>query len=283
METPLPDNPSASRSESSLGRCPACGYIVHGLPQPRCPECGESFDPVLLAADEVRAHLLAWERPELGGRPRRFVKTVFAACVKPWSHFDHARQRTSTPIANAEQLIRWCLIAAMFCHVAGYVVDKMIFFGRLIFRGASLERSLHIVVSTSREMWASELAVVVPFLLSIALVFVLLLLLLLVITERRGVVIRRIDAIALVCPAVVFAESLVVVTPVLFHTSLDLYFTSIAAIVVVRPAFLALVGWFYCRRVLLLERLHCVLLAISYLILAMVAERVAFRSAYWFP
>ncbi len=25
--------------------CPSCGYILRGLPEPRCPECGEIFDP----------------------------------------------------------------------------------------------------------------------------------------------------------------------------------------------------------------------------------------------
>jgi len=29
-------------------RCRVCGYILYGLPQPRCPECGTGFDPKLL-------------------------------------------------------------------------------------------------------------------------------------------------------------------------------------------------------------------------------------------
>ena len=33
-----------------LGRCPRCGYSLHGLPEPRCPECGGAFDPVLLGS-----------------------------------------------------------------------------------------------------------------------------------------------------------------------------------------------------------------------------------------
>lgn len=28
--------------------CRACGYVLLGLTQPRCPECGHSFDPALL-------------------------------------------------------------------------------------------------------------------------------------------------------------------------------------------------------------------------------------------
>lgn len=29
--------------------CPACGYELTGLPVPRCPECGEEFDPAELS------------------------------------------------------------------------------------------------------------------------------------------------------------------------------------------------------------------------------------------
>lgn len=29
-------------------RCEACGYLIDGLPEPRCPECGGAFDPELL-------------------------------------------------------------------------------------------------------------------------------------------------------------------------------------------------------------------------------------------
>ena len=28
------------------GRCEHCGYLLRGLPEPRCPECGEPFDPL---------------------------------------------------------------------------------------------------------------------------------------------------------------------------------------------------------------------------------------------
>lgn len=29
------------------GTCAGCGYLLHGLPEPRCPECGQPFDPTL--------------------------------------------------------------------------------------------------------------------------------------------------------------------------------------------------------------------------------------------
>jgi hypothetical protein len=27
----------------AAGRCPRCGYDIHHLPEPRCPECGETW------------------------------------------------------------------------------------------------------------------------------------------------------------------------------------------------------------------------------------------------
>ncbi len=36
-------------SPESYKRCRGCGYILDGLPLPRCPECGRAFDPHALA------------------------------------------------------------------------------------------------------------------------------------------------------------------------------------------------------------------------------------------
>lgn len=37
-------------SSSTVLRCPACDYNLTGLPQNRCPECGNEFDPHELAS-----------------------------------------------------------------------------------------------------------------------------------------------------------------------------------------------------------------------------------------
>ncbi|HEX8520621.1 MAG TPA: hypothetical protein VF669_00110 [Tepidisphaeraceae bacterium] len=37
------DHPA--HGESKLGLCLDCNYPLHGLPTPRCPECGRNFDP----------------------------------------------------------------------------------------------------------------------------------------------------------------------------------------------------------------------------------------------
>ena len=35
------------------GLCKECGYILHGLIEPRCPECGTAFDPATLGPPTV--------------------------------------------------------------------------------------------------------------------------------------------------------------------------------------------------------------------------------------
>lgn len=38
-------------AERDAHRCRKCGYLLYGLPEPRCPECGEPFDPARLAGE----------------------------------------------------------------------------------------------------------------------------------------------------------------------------------------------------------------------------------------
>jgi hypothetical protein len=35
-----------ARTTQPIGLCLTCGYALHGLPTPRCPECGREFDPL---------------------------------------------------------------------------------------------------------------------------------------------------------------------------------------------------------------------------------------------
>ncbi len=47
---PIPtENLAGARdcSAPSKARCLGCGYLLRGLPAPRCPECGRSFDPAI--------------------------------------------------------------------------------------------------------------------------------------------------------------------------------------------------------------------------------------------
>jgi hypothetical protein len=49
QDLPLSHDPAAaatSRPQPPIGLCLDCGYALHGLPTPRCPECGREFDPL---------------------------------------------------------------------------------------------------------------------------------------------------------------------------------------------------------------------------------------------
>lgn len=53
---------SAIGRPKAPGFCQACGYVLHGLTEPRCPECGTPFDPRLLVQAGLRADTSAPER-----------------------------------------------------------------------------------------------------------------------------------------------------------------------------------------------------------------------------
>ena len=38
---------TASAAAEDAGRCRRCGYLLRGLPENRCPECGTEFDPAM--------------------------------------------------------------------------------------------------------------------------------------------------------------------------------------------------------------------------------------------
>ena len=44
-----------ARASSSAedARCGTCGYLLYGLPEPRCPECGTPFDPQRIPKDNA--------------------------------------------------------------------------------------------------------------------------------------------------------------------------------------------------------------------------------------
>ena len=65
---------AAAASELSAERtyCKGCGYSLHRLPQPRCPECGCDFDP-----DDSST-----TTKERGERQRfRYATSCLAACI----------------------------------------------------------------------------------------------------------------------------------------------------------------------------------------------------------
>lgn len=57
-------DPAAFPEDDFPVHCSTCGYLLNALPEPRCPECGESFDRgVLLVNEYVNAEETATRTP----------------------------------------------------------------------------------------------------------------------------------------------------------------------------------------------------------------------------
>jgi hypothetical protein len=68
-------------SENSV--CPDCSYPIAGLSEPRCPECGQSFDRRLLAEPTLARLRPAWERRGRGSLLRAVLSTYFNLVFRP--------------------------------------------------------------------------------------------------------------------------------------------------------------------------------------------------------
>ena len=90
-------------------RYPRCGYLLVGLTQRPCPECGEPFD----LAEVTRASelTLPWERPERGGVIRRVLATILFVWRLPFERFRPLTVRANRPIEGAPRLLVLLLIA----------------------------------------------------------------------------------------------------------------------------------------------------------------------------
>jgi hypothetical protein len=63
----------------ALGLCLDCNYPLHGLPTPRCPECGREFDPADPQTMNMGRELTAWMKWLLGPIRRLVMIASWAA------------------------------------------------------------------------------------------------------------------------------------------------------------------------------------------------------------
>ena len=90
-------------------RCPVCDYLLYGLFEDRCPECGVPFDPDLVRLAHA---VLPWEHVEAAGPIRRVVKTLPCIWAMPFRRFRPLRLRADVPIRNARSLVGMLLVVA---------------------------------------------------------------------------------------------------------------------------------------------------------------------------
>jgi len=146
----------------SDARCLDCGYLLNGLQQCRCPECGKAFDPSNL--DSVR---LPWMEFGLIGALRRRVTRPLNRRTKalPWIGFSLAIWAARVPDHDSflMALAAWLWIGV----VAGYGVPLLIRvalfrFGALPASAISLDRRFERTVVVLLAIAISSIAMKVP-------------------------------------------------------------------------------------------------------------------------
>jgi len=87
MFEPLPERASdlhGGASEANPPRCPYCEYIVAGLPQPRCPECGAAFTWDEARRSGTSPPAIAFERARGARKLPAFLVTWLTVMFAPW-------------------------------------------------------------------------------------------------------------------------------------------------------------------------------------------------------
>ena len=251
-----------------LPRCSRCGYIVHGLPDERCPECGSSFSRDSLASLLKRRNLLAWEQREAGCATRRLWITLAKAWVSPGAHFSRAAERTERVIEKAGTLVWYAILYTILFHAVSYCVEDGIRVTKRCLAGHPL-RSAAIMVFGPSSANVSTRAVAT--LGSVAADFVLIgafaWCLKAFFRGRRGRL-RTTDIMALLCPAPVLIQLLnAVALPVICACPGTLGMGVVGWLLGLMPGigfiYLVVMVWFCCRRVMRCSALvSCALLVL---------------------
>jgi hypothetical protein len=123
-------------------RCPACGYDVRGLEQPRCPECGREFRwPEAVAPrhrplDETLFEF-QWRR-----RPVRSLLVTIWSAAQPWRFWPRLA-------ASGPPRILPLLLSLLITYVAYAVLDSV--------RGYAAELSLWQLMASRVAGWAERI------------------------------------------------------------------------------------------------------------------------------
>jgi len=134
-------------------RCPKCGYLLVGLPELRCPECGQRIDPAFLEMGALRDRLLPWERLEMGGPTRRLARTLVGAFFHPARYWTRIAERKDYPIARAGRFIIACVGAALVLHVVAFIADGALEFLRLYSGRADARAAWDMTIQSTRITW----------------------------------------------------------------------------------------------------------------------------------
>ncbi len=95
----------ASGADLQFALCLHCGYSLRGLPEARCPECGEAFDPLdpLTFRDSRRCEeMRRTHRREWAAcaAPPTWAETILVSAVTVWVLVDASRELFANPFGR---------------------------------------------------------------------------------------------------------------------------------------------------------------------------------------
>src|SRR6266699_218984 len=98
--------------------CPKCDYNLHGLTEPRCPECGTPFEWAEMLEARTRLHPYLFEHhPE--SEFRSFWRTAWGGLREPWRFWESLHPRM--PSQPRRLVLYW--VAAMVVSAISVVAE----------------------------------------------------------------------------------------------------------------------------------------------------------------
>ncbi|HOW69457.1 MAG TPA: zinc ribbon domain-containing protein [Phycisphaerae bacterium] len=108
--------------------CPACGYMLRGLTEYRCPECGRPFDPAKMVPEPI-----PWAKRNQLGRICAYLQTLFITTFSIYRLAEQVRRPVSYGDA---QLFRWVTVVVAYAPCVLMILAFRPSSGsRLLFRG----------------------------------------------------------------------------------------------------------------------------------------------------